>query len=112
MKRAIDFVPANALRLELPLAELKILLGDDEHLVEWIGTDLMACNHCSILHPHSNEADIFVDEDNCLILAEPCPLCGQGKAIAFIDTTDLPEWQQILRHLIGQQFGMNSFGDE
>jgi hypothetical protein len=112
MKRLAFIHLQHAIRLDLPLAELKVLLGDDEGLIEHVGTDLMACDCCGLPHSHNGEIDIHLDDDSCLILSQKCNFCGQGDCLGFVDTTDLPEWQHILRHLLRQQFGLNSLGDE
>lgn len=112
MKRVTLVHLQQAIRLDLPLAELKVLLGDEEGLIEHVGTDLMACDCCGLPLGHTGEIDIYLDYDNCLILAQGCVFCGQGNCIGFVDTTDLHEWQQILRHLLQQQLGLNSLGDE
>jgi hypothetical protein len=112
MKRSQGFDPRLCIRLNLPLEELRILLGDDEMLLEKIGTELLNCKNCG-LHPlPDGEVDLYLDEDNCLYLVKPCIFCQQGDCLGFIDTTDLPDWQHILRHLLRQQFGLNSLGDE
>ncbi|MFN3530180.1 MAG: hypothetical protein ACK417_09710 [Bacteroidia bacterium] len=112
MKRARAFQRRYHIRLDLPLAELKVLLGDDDGLLDQIGTELLSCSCCG-LHPGPGvDVDIYIDDDSCLYMAHTCPLCQQGEASSFIDTSDLPDWQHILRNLLRQQFGMNSWGDE
>jgi hypothetical protein len=45
-------------------------------------------------------------------MVSSCHYCSEGPVYTFIDTTDLPDWQYILRHLLQQQMGLNSWGDE
>ena len=112
MKRVAFVHLQQTTQLDLPLAELKVLLGDEEGLLAQVGTDLMTCHCCGLPHNHAGDIDIHLDKDNCLILAQKCHFCGQGTCLGFVDTTDLHEWQHILQHLLQQQFGLNSLGDE
>ncbi len=111
MKRPHGFDSKQCVRLELPPEELQVLLGD-EHLLETVGLELMHCSHCG-LQPHAGGAvEVYLDADQCIYLVQPCGFCQQGHSVGFIDTTDLPEWQEILLHLLRQQMGLNSLGDE
>lgn len=111
MKRLHGFDVNQCIRLDLPFEELQVLLGD-EQLLETVGLELMHCSHCG-LHQHvGGVVEVYLDADHCIYLVQPCNFCQQGYSLSFIDTTDLPEWQEILLHLLRQQMGLNSLGDE
>lgn len=112
MKRQPTFQPDQTTWLDLPLEELEVLLGDEEKLLRYIGTELLQCSHCGMHTPATDKLEIHLDDVCCLFLVQPCPYCHNSLATAYIDTTDLPDWQHILRNLLRQQSGLNSLGDE
>lgn len=112
MKRCVPYRSNQTTWLDLPLEELEILLGDDDQLLRYIGTDLLQCSDCGIHTPLTEQLEIHVDDMCCLYLVQACPFCHTAQAISYIDTTDLPDWQHILRNLLRQQLGLNSLGDE
>lgn len=112
MKRASSFRKQLHIKLELPLAELKVLLGDDDGLIECVCLGVMRCPCCGLSADVSENTDIYIDDDSCLFLSQNCRFCQQEEIVGFLDTSDLPDWQYIIRHLVRQQFGMNSLGDE
>lgn len=112
MKRSTVFVRQACYQLDLPVEELAVLLGDEENLLLALGLGTMQCTHCGISPESLNGCDIYLDHDCCLFLVSRCIFCAADSSITFIDTTDLPDWQNILRHLLQQQMGLNSFGDE
>lgn len=65
---------------------------------------------------HTPKYTIYSDVDLCLYFVE-----GDGGSrrvsrshaiFHFLDTTDLPDWQEILQHLHWEQHRLNSLGDE
>lgn len=112
MKRSQSFVSQNCYQLDLPLEELAVLLGDDDGLLTKLGFGCILCLQCSMPVENLQNCEVYLDADCCLYVVSPCQFCSEKPAYAFIDTTDLPDWQYILRHLLRQQMGMNSWGDE
>jgi hypothetical protein len=112
MKRQPTYLPEQTTWLDLPLEELEILLGDEEQLLRYVGADLLQCNCCGLHAPSTDTLEIHLEESCCLFLVQACPYCKDGQATAFVDTTDLADWQHILRNLLRQQSGLNSLGDE
>ena len=112
MKRNQPFISSQCYQLDLPVEELVVLLGDDDGLLWSLGFGTMQCTHCGISPEKFQDCDVFLDADCCLFLVSSCHYCSEGPVYTFIDTTDLPEWQYILRHLLQQQMGLNSWGDE
>jgi len=59
---------------------------------------------------------IYTDHDLCLYFVETTGRRpGHSTADArfyFLDTSDLADWQGILRYLHWEQHGLNSLGDE
>ena len=112
MKRSTVFVRQACYQLDLPIEELAVLLGDEEGFLSSLTLGTMQCMQCGISAGPLNRCDIYLDQDCCLYLESPCHYCLSGASTTFIDTTDLPDWQNILRHLLQQQTGLNSLGDE
>lgn len=112
MKRSPLFDRHACYQLDLPVDELAVLLGDDEGFLSSLALGTMHCMHCGISPESFNDCEIHLDYDCCLFLINPCGYCNDGTGLAFIDTTDLPDWQHILRNLLQQQMGLNSLGDE
>lgn len=112
MKRSTVFNRLACYQLDLPVEELAVLLGDEEGLLDALSLGTMQCSTCGISADSLYRCEIHLDQDCCLFLVTPCSYCANGDATTFIDTTDIPEWQNILRHLLQQQTGLNSLGDE
>jgi len=112
MKRSPAFIRQACYQLDLPVEELAVLLGDEDGLLLALSLGTMNCTNCGISPESLNGCEIYLDQDCCLFLQSPCFFCATGASITFIDTTDLPDWQDILRHLLQQQMGLNSLGDE
>lgn len=124
MKRKPPFLPTNLTRLYLTLEDLEVLLNDEGGVLSRIlglpGSNI-AQNESKQDPDHALfdvAADFTIqsDDDLCLyFVPEPRharPVASYSIEFVFVDTTDLPEWQGILRYLHWEQHGLNSLGDE
>ncbi len=59
---------------------------------------------------------VYTDDDLCLYFMDDGGRRSKGPQsdthFHFLDTTELPDWQGILRYLHWEQHGLNSLGDE
>ncbi|MFM7586872.1 MAG: hypothetical protein ACKO6M_07625 [Bacteroidota bacterium] len=110
MKRQPKHLPKNLTLLDLTLEDLEVLLGDEQGLISLIvGKNRSTDNH-------QNALVVYTDDDLCLYFVDGGGRRSKGPQsdthFHFLDTTELPDWQGILRYLHWEQHGLNSLGDE
>jgi hypothetical protein len=108
-----QIVPSDAKGNPTPSGDFK----DSTH--NWKAESALMPNDHST-NPTSNSStlsySIYIDHDLCLYFVEVGGLRPKHSTtdaqFYFLDTSDLPDWQGILRYLHWEQHGLNSLGDE